>query len=173
MLLLSWCTLYIAFSNYQVSWFLIAYNLSQATPFQMNNFFFLKTFGAPLKKQQYCFFHGAPWIYHIQSRKYLKSSLLILMWHTSCQNPICKTYLFLKFGCSTKKASIFFFLCNTLYIAPYILIWKVPWYLSVDFSFSLVTQTPSVKRFYSQSSWCSATEATILIGHLEKWPESC
>ena len=48
--------------------------------------------------------------------------------------------------------------------------YKVSRFLIVDFTLSLVTQTPRVKRFYSQSF---AKEATILIGHPEKWSESC
>ena len=47
---------------------------------------------------------------------------------------------------------------------------KVSWCLIVDFTLSLIT--PRVKCFYSQSSRCSAKEATTLIGHPEKWPES-
>ena len=85
MLLLPWCTLCIAFWNYKVHWLLI---------FQIKSFFFLETFGAPLKKQQYCSFHGAPCIYHFQSRKCLESCLLIFIHMTlvaqiPCSKLIC------------------------------------------------------------------------------------
>ena len=82
MFLLSWCALCIAFWNYKVSWFLIAYfNLSLLLTFQMKNFFCLKTFGTSLQKQQYCSFHGTPCIYHFRCRKCLGSCLLIFIWH--------------------------------------------------------------------------------------------
>ena len=79
MLLLSRCILCMIFSNYKVSWFLIAYfNLSLATHIPDGKTFFLGTFGAPLKKQQYC---EASSIYQFQSRKCLESCLLIFIWH--------------------------------------------------------------------------------------------
>ena len=89
---------------------------------------------------------------------------------SSCLNSMFKTYLFLNFMCSAKEASIFFFLWSTLYLL--FSMCKVSWFLIVDFTLSLVTQTPRVKRLYSQSSRCSAKKATILIWHPEKWPES-
>ena len=78
MLLLSWCILCMVFSDYI---FLTAYfNLSLATHIpderKKKN---LETFGAPLKKQQNCSFHGAPCIYHFSSRKCLGSCLLIFI----------------------------------------------------------------------------------------------
>ena len=82
MLLLSRCILCMVFSNYKVSWFLIAYfNLSLATHVPDGKKFFLETFGAPLKKQQYYSFYGASSIYQFQSRKCLESCLLIFIWH--------------------------------------------------------------------------------------------
>ena len=116
MLLLSWCALYIAFWNYKVSWFLIAYfNLSLLLTFQMKKFFCLKTFGTSLQKQQYCSFHGAPCIYHFRCRKCLDLGCWF-SFDTSCPNSMFKTYLFLNFVCSAKEASIFFFLWSSVYI---------------------------------------------------------
>ena len=89
---------------------------------------------------------------------------------TSYPNSMFKTCLFLNFACSLKEASIFFLLWSTLY--KVFSMYKVAWFLIIDFTLSLVTQTPCVKRFYSQSSRCSAKETTILTGHPEKWPES-
>ena len=63
---------------------------------------------------------------------------------TSCPNSMFKTYFFSKFVCCAKEASIFFFLWSTLYFA--FSMCKVSWFLIVDFTLSLVTQTPRVKR---------------------------
>ena len=63
---------------------------------------------------------------------------------SSCLNSMFKTYLFLNFMCSAKEASIFFFLWSTLYLL--FSMCNVSWFLIVDFTLSLVTQTPGVKR---------------------------
>ena len=89
---------------------------------------------------------------------------------TNCPNSMFKTYLFLNFVCSAKKASIFFFLWSTLHLV--FSMCKVSSFLIPDFTLSLVTQTLHAKRLYSQSSRCSAKEATILISHPNKWPKS-
>ena len=89
---------------------------------------------------------------------------------TSCPNSVFKTFLFLNFVCSLTEASIFFFLWSTLYLV--LSMWKVSWFLIVDFTLSLVTQIPRVKRLSSQSSRFPAKKATTLIWHPEKWPES-
>ena len=81
-LILSWCTLCIAFWNYKASWFLIAYfNLSLAIHIPYEKFFLSGNVGAPLKNQQYCSFHRSLCIYHFQSRKCLESCLFIFIWH--------------------------------------------------------------------------------------------
>ena len=90
--------------------------------------------------------------------------------YTSCPSFMFKTYLFLNFVCSTKEASIFFFLWSTIYLV--FSMCKASWFLTAGFTLSLVTQNPFVKRLYSQSSTCSAKKATMLIWHPEKWSES-
>ena len=120
-------------------WFVTGYSHSK-----WKTKIFLETFGAPLKKEQHCSFHGTSCIYHFQSRKCLEYCFLILpKFHAE------NLYLFLNFGCSVKVASIFFFLWSTLYIV--FSMCKVSWFLIVDFTLSLVTQTLRVKRFYSES----------------------
>ena len=81
-----------------------------------------------------------------------------------------KTYLFFNFESSAKEASLFILLWSTLDLV--FSMWKVSWFLIVDFALSLDTQTPCVKRLYSQSSRCFAKKAAMLIWHPEKWPES-
>ena len=62
------------------------------------------------------------------------------------------------------------FLWSTLYLV--FSVCKVPWFLIVNFTLSLVIQTSHVKPLYSQSSRCPAKKSTILIWHPEKLPES-
>ena len=152
MLLLSWCTLRITFSNYKVPWFLIAYfNLSLATHIPDENFFFLSgNFGAPLKKQQYCSFHGAPCIYHFQCRKCLESTCWF-SFDTSYPNSTCKTFIFAKFQVFCQRS-------NDIDMVP----WKMAWIL-VDFDLSLLPRIPYVKHINCENSRSAAKEASILL----------
>ena len=90
---------------------------------------------------------------------------------TSCSNSMYKTYIFSWILGAPQKWHRYFSFCIFLYIV--FSMFKVSWFLIADFTLTLVTQTLPLKRFYSQSFRCSAKEATILIGHPEKWPESC
>ena len=116
-LLLSRRTLCIAFWNCKVSRFLIGYFKLPLAPHIPDEFFFLS---------------GNFW-YSTE-----KAAILLLSWN------IFKTYLFSNFVCSAKEASIFLFLRSTLYFV--FSMCKVSWFLIVDFTLSLVTQTPRVKR---------------------------
>ena len=101
-LLLSWCTLFIAFWNYRVSWFLIAYfNLSLATHIPDEKFFLSGNFWCSTEKAAILLLS---WI-----TLYIPFSLYKMSW-TSCLNSMFKTYLLLNFVCSAKEASMFFFL---------------------------------------------------------------
>ena len=91
--------------------------------------------------------------------------------YTSCPSFMFKTYLFLNFVCSTKEASIFFFLWSTIYLV--FSMCKASWFLTAGFTLSLVTQNPFVKRLYSQSSTCSAKKQRCWYGTLKNGLNLC
>ena len=134
----------------------------------MKNVFFLETFGAPLENNNIAPFMENP-VYIIFKVENVLNLVCWFSFGTSCPNSMFKTYLFLNFGCSTKEAPIFFFMWSTLH--KVFSMCKVSWFLIVNFTLSLVTQTPRLKGFYSRSSRCSAKEVTILIGLPGKWTE--
>ena len=110
MLLLSWCSLCIAFWNYKVPWFLIAYfNLSLATHISDETFSSWKLLVLHSKSSNIASFTKQP-IYIIFNAENVLSLACWFWFDTSCPNSMFKTYLFLNFMRSTKEASIFFFL---------------------------------------------------------------
>ena len=63
----SWSTLYIAFQNVKVPDSVVAFDLLLFTQTVCIKAFILEILSAPRRKQWYCFFHGAPWIWHFQN----------------------------------------------------------------------------------------------------------
>ena len=171
MLLFSWFTLNLTFWNYKVPWFLIAYfNLSLATHIRDEKFFLSGNFWCSSEKVAILLLSWST-LYNVIFNVW--NALNLACWFsfdTSCPNSMFKTYLFLNFVYSAKMASIFFFSWSTLHLV--FSTCKVSSFLIPDFTLSLVTQTLHAKRLYSQSSRCSAKEATILISHPNKWPKS-
>ena len=123
MLLHSQCSLCIAFWNYKMLWFLIAYfSLSQVTHIPEEKNFLSRNFWCSTEK----------------------AVILLLSWSTLCIISVQKmswtllvdfhfififkfhAYLFLNFVRSAKEASIFFFLRNTLYLV--FSMCKVSWF---------------------------------------------
>ena len=110
MLLLSWCSLCIAFWNYKVPWFLIFYfNLLLATHISDKTFSSWKLLVLHWKSSNIVSFTEQP-VYIVFNVEIVLSLSCWFWFDTSCLNSMFKTYLFLNFICSTKEASIFFFL---------------------------------------------------------------
>ena len=128
-------------SKYKVPCALIAYfNLSQATDIPVEIFFLWKLLVLHWKNS-----NAVPLMGHtVDSIFKLKNVLNLTCWfsfETSCPSSMFKNYLFLNFGCSVREAS--FFLWSALYTV--FSTCKVFWYLTVDFTLSVVTQIPLVK----------------------------
>ena len=140
MLLLSWCSLCIAFWNYKVPWFLIAYlNLSLATHISDEKFSSRKLLVLHWKSSNIASFTEHP-VYIIFNVENVLSLACCFWFDTSCSNSMFKTYLFLNFMCSTKEASIFCFLYSTLYLFS---IFNVQIVLILDCWFYFVTSYPN------------------------------
>ena len=121
--------------------------------FQMKIFFFLETFSTPLKKSTlYISFsmQKMSWVL-------LADFDLTLVAQIPCLKLICFWIL-----CAPRKRHWYFSFCKAPYIYLVFSMCKVSWFLIVDFTLPLVTQTPPAKRLYSQSSRCSAKKAAIL-----------
>ena len=126
----------------------------------------------PLKKQQYSSFHGAPCTYHFQSRKCLDSCLLIDFYLTLvAQIPCGKLTSVLEFWVLRESGiNVFIFVEHPIYN-----IFNVQSVLIIDSWFYFVSSFPNStsKTFLCSKFRRSAKEATILIGHPEKWSEFC
>ena len=82
--------------------------------FRMKSFSFWKLLVLQWKSSNVAPFMEHPWNIIFSVEKVLNLACWF-SFDTSCLNFMFKTYLFLNFACSAKKASIFFFLWNTLY----------------------------------------------------------
>ena len=160
MLLLSWFTLCVAFWNYKVLWFLIAYfNLSPATHIPDENFF-SGNFCSPTEK--------APIM--LLSWRTLYLSLLVdfhltLVAQVPCSKLICSWIL----GAPRKRHRHFSF-CG----APIFSIFNKQSVLICDclFYFVISYSNSTHEMFLFSKFYFSAKEATMLIGYPKKWPES-
>ena len=167
MLLHSQCSLCIAFWNYKMLWFLIAYfSLPQVTHIPEEKNFLSRNFWCSTEK----------------------AVILLLSWSTLCiifsaenvLNLACWFSFHFHFQIPCLFVLEFCALCergiNIFLFAehPIFSIFNVQSVLILiaDFTLSVVTQTPRVKHSYSQRSRRSAKEAMILLWHPEKWPES-
>ena len=153
-------------------WFLIAYfNLSLATHISDENFFLPGNFRCSTEKAAILLLSQST-LYISFSMQKMSLILLVdfdltLVAQIPCLKLICFWIL-----CAPRKRHRYFAFCKAPYIYLVFSMWKLSWFLIVDFTLSQITQIPPAKRLYSQSSRCSAKKAVILIWHPEKWPES-
>ena len=148
MLLLSWCSLCIAFWNYKVPWLLIAYfNLSLATHISDETFFLPGNFWYSTEKVAILFLS--------QNTLYISFSMQKMPWillvdfdlTLVAQIPCLKLICF-RILCAPRKKHRYFSFCKAPYIYLAFSMCKVSWFLIVDFTLALVTETPTAKRLY-------------------------